>query len=116
MPSFEELENPKSNIATQVISEEGKVLGTFAIENRTFVDYKQLSPNLGIALVATEDERFFDHSGIDPRGLLRVFFRTVLMGNENAGGGSTITQQLAKLLFHEPAKNIWERGIQKLNE
>ncbi len=116
MPSFEELENPKSSIATQIISEEGKVLGTFAIENRTYVDFQQLSPNLINALVATEDERFFDHSGIDPRGLLRVIFRTVLMGNENAGGGSTITQQLAKLLFHEPAKNIWERAIQKLNE
>ncbi len=116
MPSFEELENPKSSIATQIISEDGKVLGTFAIENRTFVNYKQLSPNLVHALVATEDSRFYDHSGIDSRGLLRVLFRTVILGNETSGGGSTITQQLAKLLFHEPAKNIFERAIQKLNE
>ncbi len=116
MPSFEELENPKSSIATQIISEDGKVLGTFAIENRTFVNYEQLSPNLVHALVATEDSRFYDHSGIDSRGLLRVLFRTVLLGNETSGGGSTITQQLAKLLFHEPAKNIFDRALQKLNE
>jgi len=116
MPSFEELENPKSNIATQIISEDGKVLGNYAIENRTFVDYEQLSPYLVNALVATEDERFYDHSGIDPRGLLRVAIRTVILGDKGSGGGSTITQQLAKLLFHEPAENIWERGLQKLNE
>ncbi len=116
MPSFEELENPKNSIATEIISEDGKVLGNFAIENRTFIEYDELSPYIVNALVATEDERFYDHSGIDPRGLLRVAFRTVLLGDKGSGGGSTVTQQLAKLLFHEPAKNIWERGLQKLNE
>ncbi|MCW3806768.1 penicillin-binding protein 1A [Plebeiibacterium marinum] len=116
MPSFEDLENPKNSIATEVISEDGKVLGNFAIENRTFIDFEQLSPYLVNALVATEDVRFYDHSGIDPRGLLRVAVRTVIMGDKGSGGGSTITQQLAKLLFHEPAKNIWERALQKLNE
>lgn len=116
MPSFEDLENPKNSIATQIISEDGELLGNFAIENRTFIDFDQLSPNLVNALVSTEDVRFYDHSGIDPRGLFRVAIRTVLMGDKGSGGGSTITQQLAKLLFHEPAKNIWERGLQKLNE
>ncbi len=116
MPSFEELENPKSNLASQVISEDNQVLGNFAIENRTFVDYSELSPYLVNALVATEDLRFYDHSGIDPRGLARVMLRTVILGDKGSGGGSTITQQLAKLLFHEPAKNIWDRGLQKLNE
>ncbi|SMO62377.1 penicillin-binding protein 1A [Saccharicrinis carchari] len=116
MPSFEELENPKSNLASQVISEDHKILGNFAIENRTYVDYSDLSPNIVNALIATEDLRFYDHSGIDPRGLARVVFRTLILGDKGSGGGSTITQQLAKLLFHEPAKNIWERGLQKLNE
>ncbi len=116
MPSFEELENPKSSISTDIISEDQQVLGNFAIENRTFVDYESLSPNIVNALVATEDLRFYDHSGVDPRGLARVAVRTVILGDKGAGGGSTITQQLAKLLFHEPAKNIWERGLQKLNE
>ncbi len=116
MPSFEELENPKSNLATEVISEDNKILGNFAIENRTFAEYEELSPYIVNALVATEDLRFYDHSGIDPRGLVRVAIRTVILGDKGAGGGSTITQQLAKLLFHEPAKNIWERILQKLNE
>ncbi|WP_430934910.1 transglycosylase domain-containing protein [Saccharicrinis sp. 156] len=116
MPSFEELENPKNSLATEIISEDHKVLGNFAIENRTFVDFEELSPYIVNALIATEDLRFYDHSGVDPRGLARVAVRTVIMGDKGSGGGSTITQQLAKLLFHEPAKNIWERGLQKLNE
>ncbi|GAF03443.1 transglycosylase domain-containing protein [Saccharicrinis fermentans] len=114
--SFEELENPKSSLATEIISEDHEVLGNFAIENRTFVDFDELSPYIVNALIATEDLRFYDHSGVDPRGLARVAIRTVLLGDKGSGGGSTITQQLAKLLFHEPAKNIWERGLQKLNE
>ncbi|WP_282037594.1 transglycosylase domain-containing protein [Saccharicrinis aurantiacus] len=116
MPSFEELENPKSNLATQILSEDGKLLGTFAIENRTYCNFEDLSPNIVNALIATEDVRFYDHSGIDPRGLMRVFFRTVLMGDRHSGGGSTISQQLAKLLFHDSAGSIWERSLQKLNE
>ncbi len=116
MPSFEDLENPKSSLATQIISSDGQLLGNFAIENRTYSSFDELSPNIVNALIATEDVRFYDHSGIDPRGLLRVAFRTVLMGDTHSGGGSTITQQLAKLLFHEQAANIWERSLQKLNE
>ncbi|TLX70955.1 penicillin-binding protein [Labilibacter sediminis] len=116
MPSFAELENPKNSIATEIISEDSQLLGTFAIENRTSVDFEQLSPHLVNSLIATEDLRFYDHSGVDPRGLARVAFRTVLLGDKGSGGGSTITQQLAKLLFHKRAKNIWERSLQKLNE
>jgi len=99
MPTFEELENPKSNIASEVISEDHKVLGTYFVQNRTFVSFDKISPNVVKALLATEDIRFYRHSGIDARGLGRVFFKTLLMGKKEAGGGSTITQQLAKNLF-----------------
>ncbi len=111
MPSWEELENPKNNLATQIISSDAVVLGTFFKENRTLAEYEDLSPYLVEALVATEDERFYEHSGIDSRALLRAI---VNMGSK--GGGSTITQQLAKQLFHEPAKSNVDRIIQKLNE
>lgn len=99
MPTFEELENPKSNIATEIISEDNVVLGNFFVQNRTFVDYDEISPNVINALIATEDARYHSHSGIDFRGLGRVMFKTLLIGKKNAGGGSTITQQLAKNLF-----------------
>jgi len=117
MPSFDELENPKSNIATEIYSADQVLLSTFFIENRSPVDYKDISPNLINALVATEDIRFYDHSGIDARGLARVLFRTLLLQEQSSGGGSTITQQLAKLLFHgQGASNIWQRAFQKLKE
>ncbi len=117
MPSFDELENPKSNIATEIYSADHVLLSTFFIENRSPVDYKDISPNLINALVATEDVRFYDHSGIDARGLARVFVRTLLLQEQSSGGGSTITQQLAKLLFHgQGASNIWQRAFQKLKE
>ena len=99
IPSFEELENPDSKLATQVIAEDGEILTTFHIENRSFVTYEELSPNLVHAAVATEDVRFYNHSGIDFRALARVAFKTVLGGNSGQGGGSTITQQLAKTLY-----------------
>ncbi len=98
LPTFEELENPKSNISTEVISEDGVVLGSYFLENRSFVDYDELSPFLVAALVATEDSRFYTHSGIDFKSLFRVAFKTVLMGQDQ-GGGSTISQQLAKNLY-----------------
>lgn len=116
MPSFEELENPYSNLATEVYSSDQVLLGTFFQENRSRVDYNEISPNVINALVSTEDIRFHDHSGIDGRGLGRVFFRTIILQKQSSGGGSTITQQLAKLLFHDPAKNIGERILQKLKE
>ncbi|MCQ2305887.1 MAG: transglycosylase domain-containing protein [Bacteroidales bacterium] len=97
MPSFEELENPQTNLATEIISADGKVLGTYYVENRSNVRYAELSPYIPQALVSIEDERFTEHSGIDEKALFRVAFG-VLTGSKK-GGGSTITQQLAKNLF-----------------
>lgn len=99
MPTFEELENPKSNLASQIITEDEKVIGTFFHENRVNANYNDLSPYLVDALVATEDFRYEEHSGVDFRSLGRVIFKTVLGGNSSSGGGSTISQQLAKMLF-----------------
>ena len=98
LPTFEELESPKSNVATNIISEDGKNIGSFFVHNRSFVDYDELSPNLVNGLVATEDARYYDHSGIDFIGLARVGVKTILMGGSQ-GGGSTISQQLAKNLY-----------------
>ena len=98
LPTFEELENPQSNVATEIISEDGKMIGTFHYESRTYVSYDDLPTDLVAALVATEDSRFYGHSGIDFISLARVALRTVGLG-QNQGGGSTITQQLAKNLF-----------------
>lgn len=112
MPSFEKLENPDSNIATEIISSDGEVLGKFYAENRVPVKFEDLSPNLINALIATEDERFYEHSGIDARGTIRA---VVMLGSD--GGASTISQQLAKLLFHgEGSKNIVMRIVQKIKE
>ena len=97
MPTFDELENPRTNLATEIISADGKILGTYYIENRSNVRYAELSHYMPEALISIEDERFTEHSGIDERALFRVAFG-VLTGNKK-GGGSTITQQLAKNLF-----------------
>ena len=97
MPTFEELENPQTNLATEIISCDGKVLGTYYVENRSNVRYAELSPYIPQALISIEDERFTEHSGIDEKALFRVAFG-VITGRKK-GGGSTITQQLAKNLF-----------------
>ena len=99
IPSFEELENPDSKLATQVIAEDGEILTTFHIENRSYVSFEDLSPSLVEAAIATEDVRFYSHSGIDFKSLGRVMFKTLLGGDMSQGGGSTITQQLAKTLY-----------------
>ncbi|MDE6872285.1 MAG: transglycosylase domain-containing protein [Bacteroidales bacterium] len=99
IPSFEELENPDSKLATQIIAEDGEILNTFHIENRSYVSYEELSPYLVEAAVATEDLRFYSHSGIDLVSLGRVLVKTLMMGDSGQGGGSTITQQLAKTLY-----------------
>jgi len=99
IPSIEELENPDSKLATQVIAEEGEILTTYHIENRTFVSYEELAPSLVQAAVATEDKRFYEHSGVDLQSLGRVLFKTLLSRDSSQGGGSTITQQLAKTLY-----------------
>ena len=113
MPPFEELENPQSNLASEVISSDQDLLGKYYRENRTIVQFENLPPHLVNALVATEDIRFYDHSGIDARGLFRVLFKTVILRDKSSGGGSTITQQLAKNLF--PRDTIRNRsGISKI--
>jgi penicillin-binding protein 1A len=99
MPSFEELENPKSNLASEIYSADNQLLGTFYIHNRSNVEYPELSPNIINALVATEDIRFRNHSGVDVRSIFRVIVRNIIGGQRSAGGGSTISQQLAKNLF-----------------
>ncbi|MDC0584133.1 transglycosylase domain-containing protein [Bacteroidales bacterium] len=101
MPSMEDLANPKSDLAAQIITEDGELLQKIYMNNTTRVrtNYKNLSPYLVDALIATEDIRFHTHSGIDIRGLMRVLFRTVIKGDASGGGGSTVTQQLAKQLF-----------------
>ena len=123
MPSFEELENPKSNLSTEIYSEEGKVLGTFFVQNRSYVQYDDLFPQdsslivrmqgrnmppIVAALIATEDIRFHNHSGIDIPSLMRVGVKTIALQRSSQGGGSTITQQLAKNLF--PRDTVRNRG------
>jgi penicillin-binding protein 1A len=114
IPSFKELEDPDSKLATQVIAEEGEILTTFHIENRSYVTFDELSPNLVNAAVATEDVRFYRHSGIDFRSLGRVIFKTLLGGDSSQGGGSTLTQQLAKTLY--PRQDVSSRipGMSKV--
>ncbi len=117
IPSFEELENPKSNLATEVISADGVVLGTFHIENRSFVSFNELSPNLVDALIATEDIRFYSHAGIDFYSLGRVGVKTILFQDRRSGGGgSTISQQLALNLFSQREQSTLKRVWQKLEE
>ncbi|MGQ2983585.1 penicillin-binding protein 1A [Flavobacterium sp.] len=111
MPSFDQLENPDSNVATEIISSDGVTLGKFYLENRTPVKYADLPKHLVDALISTEDERFYEHSGIDSRGTLRA---ALSLGS--SGGASTITQQLAKNLFHKPPSFFLWRIVQKAKE
>ena len=114
IPSFEELEDPDTKLATQIIAEDGEILTTFHIENRSFASYDELSPYLVQAAVATEDKRFYKHSGIDIQALGRVAVKTILMSDSSQGGGSTITQQLAKTLY--PRADVRSRipGLSKI--
>ena len=112
MPTFEELENPETNLATEVVSSDGKTIGKYFKENRTPVKYEDLPENLVKALVSTEDERYYSHAGIDARGTIRA---AIYLGEK--GGASTITQQLAKLLFTKiRSDNKIERILQKFKE
>ena len=115
MPPIEDLQNPINRFATQIYSADGKIIGTWNYnrENRVLVDYTKLSPSLVQALVATEDERFYEHSGIDFYALGRAIIKRGLLGQKSAGGGSTITQQLAKQLYSEHANTTLERVLQK---
>ncbi len=117
LPSIEQLENPKSEEASLIYGADGSSIGRYYTENRVPVTYKDLDPDLVNALIATEDERYYRHSGIDFQALGRVAVKTILLGQESSGGASTITQQLAKQLFtKQVASNKWERVIQKLKE
>lgn len=115
MPPIEDLQNPINRFATQIYSADGKVIGTwnFNRENRVCIPYSNLSPHLVDALVATEDARFYDHSGVDFIALGRAIVKRGLLGQTSAGGGSTITQQLAKQLYSETAKSTLQRVLQK---
>ena len=115
MPPIEDLQNPINRFATQIYSSDGKLIGTWNYnrENRVMVDYTKLSPHLVHALVATEDARFYEHSGVDFYALGRAVIKRGLMGQKSAGGGSTITQQLAKQLYSEHASTTMERLLQK---
>ena len=111
LPNIAQIANPDTKLATEIITEDGKTLGTFFRENRTAATFDELSPWLGKALVATEDERFYSHSGVDAKALARA---VAYLGSK--GGGSTLTQQLAKMQYNEPARNLVERIGQKLGE
>lgn len=111
LPGFKQLENPKSNLASEVYTADGEILGKYFYQNRTNVNYHQLSENLINALVATEDERYYEHSGIDLKGLIRA-----IINLGESGGASTISQQLAKMLFSEIPQSKVERIKQKMQE
>ena len=115
MPPIEDLQNPINRFATQIYSADGKLIGTWNYnrENRVMVDYTKIAPSMVKALVATEDVRFYDHSGIDFYALGRAIVKRGLLGQKSAGGGSTITQQLAKQLYSEHASTTMERLFQK---
>jgi len=114
LPSFEELENPQQNLATEIFASDGVLLGKFFYENRSPVTYNQLSPHLVNALISTEDERFRSHSAIDAKSLGRAIFGALT--GTSAGGGSTITQQLSKMLFTNVSRSKIERVKQKFKE
>ncbi|MFM2284784.1 MAG: hypothetical protein RLZZ543_281 [Bacteroidota bacterium] len=116
LPTIEDLANPRSNLASEIISSDQETLGKFYIENRSNVRYSELSPELVNALVATEDARFYDHSGIDLRALFRVIVKTVIGGDSDSGGGSTVTQQLAKNMFPREDLNKIQVVFRKIKE
>lgn len=114
MPPIAELQSPINKYASQVISADGRLMGTWSRnENRVFVGYDSISPHVFDALVSTEDERFYDHSGIDTRALFRAVVKRGILGHKEAGGGSTITQQLAKQLYSTSAQSTMQRLVQK---
>ena len=111
LPSFKVLEDPKSNLASEILTSDNVLLGKYYTQNRTNVNFEELSLSLVNALIATEDERYRKHSGVDFKSIMRA---AIYMGSR--GGGSTLTQQLAKLLFSERPKTRFERVFQKFQE
>lgn len=115
MPDMEQLSNPVDKFASQLLTVDGKLMGTYSYgsNNRIFTEYDSIAPAMIQALIATEDERFHEHAGIDFKALFRAIVKRGLLGQKSAGGGSTITQQLAKQLYSERASNTMERLFQK---
>ena len=111
MPSLKELENPEADLASEIISADGLLMGKYYAENRSEVKYNEISPNIIHALIATEDQNFYDHSGIDAKAVARAVFK---LGTD--GGGSPITQQLAKMILKQGRGNVVERVIDKMKE
>jgi penicillin-binding protein 1A len=111
LPSLEELENPSILSSSEIYADDGTLMGKYYLQDRINVDYQDISPYVTKALIATEDERFYDHSGIDVKSLLRAVF---FLGSE--GGASTITQQLAKALLGQQSSKSFTRIIEKLKE
>ncbi len=116
VPSKEELVKVKTPLASEVFSSDGKLLGRYYTENRSYADYQEISPNIINALVATEDARFFKHRGIDEIALLRVFFKTILFSDRSSGGGSTLSQQIAKNLFPREKNGLISLPVNKIRE
>lgn len=117
IPSFKDLENPEYNEASIIYDADGVPFGKYYVENRVPVQYEDISPYVLDALITTEDIRYYSHSGIDFIALSRVAFKTILLNQESSGGGSTITQQLAKLLFSRPdlSGNSFNRFLKLVN-
>jgi len=115
MPPIEELKNPQDKFASVIYTSDGKEMGRYFRNtgNRVYADFDEISPAVVDALIATEDARFNDHSGIDVKAIFRAMFKTILLQQKSAGGGSTLTQQLAKQLYTPPSKNIFSRAMQK---
>jgi len=115
MPEIEELKNPNDKFATVLYTADGEEMGRYYRNsgNRVYADYSEISQHVIDALIATEDARFEDHSGIDMRAMMRVLVKTLIMQNKNAGGGSTLTQQLAKQLYSPSTSNFMSRAMQK---
>lgn len=116
IPNSKELKNTQNFTSSQILSEDGVLMGKYYVQDRTNITFQDLSPDLVNALIATEDARFYRHSGVDNIGLLRVFVKSIILGDESSGGGSTLSQQLAKNLY--PRKNYWifSMPINKLKE
>src|SRR5690554_3682537 len=110
------MKNIQSYVASEVLSEEGKILGKYYWENRSTVAFEEIPPVVVEALIATEDARFYEHNGVDAIGLMRVFFKTLLMGDKSSGGGSTIGQQLAKNLFKRENHGVLSMPVNKIKE
>jgi len=116
VPSSEELQKIKNPVSTEVYANDGRLLGRYYIENRSNVSFDQISPNVINALIATEDSRFYHHTGIDEIALLRVFIKSVLLQDRSSGGGSTLSQQIAKNLYPRKSFGPLTMPVNKLRE